>query len=115
MPDLKVEKDKENAKKNEALKITGAEFGLKIEQFRKLKERKILSETEFVLKKREAINDLSSRIIASTYESFLADLIPLVDDKTLTTDDIDAIKEALSSPTNQDTEVKMVGKMLKFH
>ena len=104
IPNLKEEWDKKEKEEKEkyaqketekkaSLKISGADFMLRIDKLRQLKEKNVINDIEYSARKIKIIDDLKNRLITDTPEIFLGDLIPLLDNDILTKDEMDKVKQ----------------------
>lgn len=106
LPDLAEEKKREEqrlavqqqAKKveqrraEEARRIHGADFVVQIDKLRQLRDRQIISDIEFAARKSKLITELSAGVLVESAEEFLSLLIPLVDNGSLTPDELGRLK-----------------------
>ena len=76
-------------------KISAKEFVTHIEKSFKLFQNSLLTDTEFETKKKEAITILSTKEPLEAPEDFLTSLIPLIQKKVFTDQEITQIKSAI--------------------
>ena len=103
IPDLKkINKEKEQEKKLEqqekekqkleSSKIKGSDLLLSLEKLHQLFEREVLTEVEYTARKMKKIEELNKKIIDDSPEEFLGAMVPLLDNHTLTKEEMDKIK-----------------------
>lgn len=75
--------------------ITSQEFVAQVEKYAKLFQSSLLSEVEFEVKKKEMIMILTAKKLAEASEDFLTAIIPLIQKKVFTDQEITQIKAAV--------------------
>jgi hypothetical protein len=88
------------------VKITGESLAAALEKLRQLRRKEILSEEEFAVRKQEILFSLADGALAEGPEDFLAPLVPLLEDGTLSQEEILVLKEfslAAARPSNPAT------------
>lgn len=99
--DLKQQLDNEDATAREAIEqqerlrattISSQEFVGQVEKYFKLFQNSLLSETEFDAKKKEIITVLTAKKLSEAPEDFLTGMIPLIQKKALTEQEIAQVK-----------------------
>ncbi len=75
--------------------ITSQEFVSQIDKYFKLFQSSLLSETEFTVKKKEIITILTAKKLSEAPEDFLTAVIPLIQKKALTEQEIAQVKAAV--------------------
>lgn len=83
----------EQEKIDNALKITGADFLLSMDKLHQLYVKNILSVIEYEARKLKLFEELSIRIIGEAPENFLGNIVPLLDQKILSIEEMQKIKE----------------------
>ncbi len=78
-----------------ATTITSQEFVSQIDKYFKLFQSSLLSETEFTAKKKEIITILTAKKLSEAPEDFLTAVIPLIQKKALTEQEISQVKAAV--------------------
>jgi len=85
----------EQKQRTKAMTITSQDFVTQIEKYFELFQNTLLSEAEFESKKRETITLLTTKKITEAPEDFLTAVIPLIQKKALTEQEIAQVKAAV--------------------
>lgn len=84
-----AEKDKQML---ESSKVKGSDLLLSFEKLHQLFEKEVLNEAEFTARKKKKIEELNKNIIDDSAEDFLSALVPLIENNTLTKEEMNKIK-----------------------
>lgn len=85
-----------NEQKIDQRKMSGSDFFIAINKLRNLEDKGIITENEYIGKKMKLIEDIKIWGVKGTCEDFLSSLIPLLDNETLSKEEIIEIKETIS-------------------
>jgi phosphate/sulfate permease len=93
LPDLEERVVALREKYYESLKISGVDFLNSMNKFNNLFQKNVLTQNEFEKQKLKLINNLHKQNIDGTPEDFLDNILPLLEKKILSSDEMKKIKK----------------------